>query len=362
MADDRALLELEELRAEFKRGSQLVHDCRRSTRRTAVSAEAFGPWAAQRAESSGSQVTYEKSARTRRLLARALQAAGPPLGPYLKEIGEEHFQNIVDAFVPHQVKSRSVVIHQGDLVGKTEPGLFVLEAGLLQAWQRTPEKEEEEILLRTYGSPGDIFGELGVLHQAPRAATVEAKEDSKLWSVSRAVVFEAKRSFQEWKRKTYDDILRSVELLSPLDAEARAQVIDNLRSNFYKQGEEIIRQGEEGHEFFLLVKGEAIALKDGEEVSRYRPGSCFGELALLSASPRAATVRACTNCETAVLSEADFSRLLGPLSTMQNQKISHRQRGGQRQQASFKVISMLVDGEEDDEEEDEGYGCDMHER
>lgn len=353
MADDRELLE--ELRSEFKRGSQLVHENRRPARRTAISAEAFGPWAAQRAKSNGSQAMYEKSTRTHLLLERALRAAGPTLGPYLEDMGAEHFQHIVDGFVPHQVKSGSAVIHQGDLVGNMEPGLFVLEAGLLQAWQRTAQKEEEELLLRTYRSPGDIFGELGVLHQAPRAATVEAIEDCKLWSVSRAVVFEAKKSFQEWKRRTYDHILRSVELLSPLDAEARAQVIDTIRPEFYEQGEEIIRQGEEGHEFFLLVKGEAVALKDGKEVLRYRPGSCFGELALLSASPRAATVLACTDCETAVLSEADFSRLLGPLSTMQNQTLRSKVEIPERQgrQTSFEVITMRIDGED---YEDEGYG------
>ena len=45
--------------------------------------------------------------------------------------------------------------------------------------------------------PGSVFGELAVLHQAPRAATIQAVEPSRLWSVSRSTVVKITRSFQE---------------------------------------------------------------------------------------------------------------------------------------------------------------------
>ncbi|CAE8621139.1 unnamed protein product [Polarella glacialis] len=157
-----------------------------------------------------------------------------------------------------------------------------------------------------YGKPGDVFGELAVLHHAPRAASVNAVEDSVVWSVSRSVVaasetstcglpdqvsvFEAKKNCREARRQFYDGVLKNMELLSPLGKEERAQVIDSLKSCFFAKGKEIMCQGDVGHDFFVLIKGEAVAIKDGVEVATYKPGGYFGELALLSLKPRAATV------------------------------------------------------------------------
>eukprot|EP00434_Breviolum_minutum_P031464 symbB.v1.2.027826.t1/scaffold2886.1/size67984/7 len=257
-----------------------------ASRRAAILVEAFG--------AEGATPFFPKDERIRQLLRDALNEAKDPLGSYLEELDGRHFEMLIDAFRSHEVPRGANVIVQGRLVEDTTPGLFVLEVGKLEAWKIDKSWPDKEQRVQIYQEPGSVFGELAVIHQAPRAATVEAVEDSRIWSVSRQTVVKITRSFQEAKRMYYDKKLQSVQLLQPLGSEERQQVIECLRPRIYGSGDFVIHEGDEGHD--------------------YLPGDYFGELALLSASPRAASVVAETDCTLAVLCEADFRRLLGPLA------------------------------------------------
>lgn len=75
------------------------------------------------------------------------------------------------------------------------------------------------------------------------------------------------------------------------------RIIDCMKPTFATAGEQIIRQGELGDLFFCLESGNATATVNGTEVMRYESGGCFGELALIYNSPRAASVIATTACK-----------------------------------------------------------------
>lgn len=83
-------------------------------------------------------------------------------------------------------------------------------------------------------------------------------------------------------------------------------------------GMPIIKQGDQGNTFYLLVEGTCSAFirEDGKEkqVFEYKPNDYFGELALLRDEPRAATIK--TTSATTIVAYIDrlaFKRLLGPL-------------------------------------------------
>jgi CRP/FNR family transcriptional regulator, cyclic AMP receptor protein len=86
-----------------------------------------------------------------------------------------------------------------------------------------------------------------------------------------------------------------------------AHLADEIDLN---QGKEMTRQGSPGREFFVLLEGEADVAKDGHVINQLSAGDFFGEIALVSDSPRTATVTATTPVRALVITDRDFRHLL----------------------------------------------------
>ena len=76
---------------------------------------------------------------------------------------------------------------------------------------------------------------------------------------------------------------------------------------------ELIREGEPGREFFVVVDGEIEVRRGSRRVARLGAGSFVGEIALLSRSPRTATVVATTPLRVLAIEGRDFVELLDSL-------------------------------------------------
>lgn len=158
-----------------------------------------------------------------------------------------------------------------------------------------------------------------MLYNAPRAASIFAKSsDCVLWALDRDTFSNIVKESAIRKREKYEKFLKSVDILKPLQDYEIGQVCDAVKSEFIQKDEYIIRQFEVGNKFYILEQGKASALKqfpDGviKPVLEYKEGSYFGELALLNNEPRAASVKAKTDCKILSLDSNSFKRLLGPL-------------------------------------------------
>lgn len=75
-------------------------------------------------------------------------------------------------------------------------------------------------------------------------------------------------------------------------------------------GKVLCRQGDSGHEFFVIMEGEAEVTRNGKRVASCRAGEFFGEIALIEHVPRTATVTAKTPIRFFVITSRDFLRLL----------------------------------------------------
>ena len=75
-------------------------------------------------------------------------------------------------------------------------------------------------------------------------------------------------------------------------------------------GKTLTREGQSGSEFFVIVDGEVLVTKDGQEIRALGPGDFFGEIALLEDTPRTATVTAKTPLRFFVLTRQAFRSLL----------------------------------------------------
>jgi CRP/FNR family transcriptional regulator, cyclic AMP receptor protein len=83
------------------------------------------------------------------------------------------------------------------------------------------------------------------------------------------------------------------------------------------KGKTLIREGERGREFFVLLEGEADVKKGRRTIRTMHPGDFFGEIALIANTPRTATVVAKTPLRTLVITDRAFRGLMDKMPELQ---------------------------------------------
>uniref|UniRef100_A0A673K8Y4 cAMP-dependent protein kinase type I-alpha regulatory subunit n=1 Tax=Sinocyclocheilus rhinocerous TaxID=307959 RepID=A0A673K8Y4_9TELE len=174
---------------------------------------------------------------------------------------------------------------------------------------------------------GGSFGELALIYGTPRAATVRAKTNAKLWGIDRDSYRRILMGSTLRKRKMYEEFMSKVSILESLDKWERLTVADALEPVQFEDGQKIVVQGEPGDEFFIILEGCAAVLQrrseyeEFVEVGRVGPSDYFGEIALLMNRPRAATVVARGPLKCVKLDRPRFERVLGPCSDILKRNI-----------------------------------------
>jgi voltage-gated potassium channel len=107
------------------------------------------------------------------------------------------------------------------------------------------------------------------------------------------------------------ELLRQVWLFSECTDEELARIASIARPRPAAPGTDLIKQGELGDEFFVVLDGEVRATIDGVVVEDLGPGSFFGEMALMDGGERAATVTAVGTVHLLVLGRDEFNEMLG---------------------------------------------------
>ena len=111
-------------------------------------------------------------------------------------------------------------------------------------------------------------------------------------------------------RNRAGDELAEIPLFQNLSAKQLAAVDRLVTTIDVAAGRELIRQGEPGREFIVVVAGEAEVRRDGNVIAIRGPGTFFGEMALLLDRPRNASIVATTPMTIDVIDRQDFKRLL----------------------------------------------------
>ena len=292
-------------------------------RRTSVSAESLTPTSNSQSDPNWKPPFHNKSPDQLGRLRTAVSA-----NFLFSHLDDESAHLVLGALVEKPIPAKDIkVISQGDagdyfyVVERGTFDIYVNPAGHVE-----PGKDGMGQKVNSIG-PGGSFGELALMYNAPRAATVVSTEpNSTLWALDRVTFRRILMDSAFQRRRMYESFLEEVPLLSTLTLYERSKIADALDTEKFAPGQTIIREGDPGEAFYILESGEAEVFKsdvgDGKEaVKRYKKGDYFGELALLDDKPRAASVVAAKGgvedgageVKVAYLGKQGFQRLLGPV-------------------------------------------------
>ena len=124
-----------------------------------------------------------------------------------------------------------------------------------------------ELFLKEYG-PGDVFGELALLYNAPRAASITALTDCQLLSLDRSTFNHVVRFANVQKRNLYQSFISQIEILFSLSEVEKLKICDCLEAKMYKENENIVVEGEMGSNFYIIQSGTADAWKLNPETGK----------------------------------------------------------------------------------------------
>ncbi|CAD8133964.1 unnamed protein product [Paramecium pentaurelia] len=210
-------------------------------------------------------------------------------------------------------KATETIIKQGD----DGDQLFLVDQGLLDCKQRN--KQNEEKIVKSY-QPGDFFGEMALLYNEKRAATIMAFTDCVLWVLDKETFDTFIKQPVLEKRQRYDGILQKFPILQQIDPYLRQQIADALHVVSFKAEDVVFKQKDKGDYFYLIQEGQLKAFKKGEEdedeeqcVFEFCEFDYFGELAMLKEIHRQATIVCETDCILLGLDKQSFTKLLAPI-------------------------------------------------
>ena len=281
-------------------------------RRTSVSAESLAPSSAD--DSSWKVPNHPKTTEQQTRLRAAVAH-----NFLFSHLDDEQTTQVLGALQERKIPAKGLrVIVQGD----TGDYFYVVESGTFDIFVSSaghvePGPDGMGTKVASYG-PGTSFGELALMYNSPRAATVVSTEPGILWQLDRVTFRRILMDSAFQRRRMYESFLEEVPLLSSLTPYERSKIADALETTKYPVGTVMIQEGDVGDKFYILEAGEAEAIKQGSDgaLKIYKKGDYFGELALLDDKPRAASVRAKTEVKVATLGKDGFQRLLGPVESI----------------------------------------------
>jgi CRP/FNR family cyclic AMP-dependent transcriptional regulator len=112
------------------------------------------------------------------------------------------------------------------------------------------------------------------------------------------------------RRDSKIDLIKEVPLFARCTARELASISSLADEVNLKEGKKLTVEGERGREFFALVEGTAAVARKGKKVNNLGPGDFLGEIALLTHSPRTATVTATSPIRALVITGPNFRSLL----------------------------------------------------
>jgi cAMP-dependent protein kinase regulator len=207
----------------------------------------------------------------------------------------------------HQVSAGTALVRQGDFAD----AFYVIRTGTLEVVE--VDSDGTERVVHTLGA-GQSFGEIALVAGARRNATVRARSTAELFSIDKGTfdrLLADRVTLPELAPTLFE--LAALRALPPFASLPSSELLRLQEHGTWQNvppGVAVVEQGDVGDAFYAVADGQFEVVVDGRNVGSCEPGGHFGELALLTDAPRAATVRTLTPARVFRLERAGFQQLL----------------------------------------------------
>ncbi|KAG3115090.1 hypothetical protein PI125_g5876 [Phytophthora idaei] len=231
-------------------------------------------------------------------------------------IGHSDIDSIVNFMTEKFAVAGEVVISEGnhgDFFYVVETGLFSVSVSgnVVNTVQR-----------------GATFGELALVYNCPRTASVTCTQPGRLWALDRVTFRRLVARIQSEQIGECKNALRKVSLLYALTDTQLNQLAEAAQFVKFTKGDRIIKKGERGNVLYIIKSGAVVCTDVGDshrmESVRLTENDYFGERALMTLEPRAANVTAETDVTLIALDRQAFDDQLGSLREVIDRNMSMR--------------------------------------
>ena len=213
----------------------------------------------------------------------------------------EEKQTLIDHGVVHSSTIGETLCKQGE----SDRRVFIIVMGEVEVSEGT---DDSQVVL-AHLKRGEVFGEISALFDSPRISNVIATKPSVILIIpgevfekvitGRAELYDA--ILERYKLRLSETALRSTDLFRQLNKDALKILIDASSIVGVAKGGVIVKEGEVGDYFYIIVRGTARVSHDlGDSsinLALMNSGDYFGEWSVLTGAPRAATVSAVTRVD-----------------------------------------------------------------
>jgi CRP-like cAMP-binding protein len=232
-----------------------------------------------------------------------------PKIPLFSSLGPDDLRHLIELVVLREHEVGETIMRQGEAGGS----LFVIVSGRVEVTLEGPTPRT----LATLGE-GAFFGELGLITNFPRSATVIAHAPTQLLEISRQLVLDIvarspdvlKTLLRFFRDRLLDRLLGESPLFASLPPDEARRLADRFLFLELEPGMRVVSAGERSAGLFLLLCGVVDVERDGAALATLRPGDVFGEMSLLERKPATASIITRGKCWALELPRGDFQEIM----------------------------------------------------
>lgn len=239
------------------------------------------------------------------------EPGGLPKIPLFSDLPEDAFIALFEQCPLQRFEEGQLVFAQGEKAD----AFYVICAGRVRVFRSEGSARKDLATLEE----GSFFGEMALLSEAPRSASVEAAaEDTQVLVISAEILKELSARYPAvstalkkfCRQRMLSNLMNQAALFAPFNRNDRRDLVQKFRARDVNKGDVLVKEGSSSDGLYVVLSGEVEVEAKGHRIATLKEGQVFGEMSLLMRSPASATVRALRHTSLLRLPKHDFDRLI----------------------------------------------------